>query len=359
MRHSVLLATLLLSSSALADGIDLGQASGYNAFVKNNFSVNSSDTEGKIAIGGDFIINGGYDLGTKINDFGMGDGPSLVVGGDIIKSGTGNLNIYRSATLPDPILGDAVVGGTVIGDPIDANTITNNADALPVDFTSAFEHLSALSDQLANRTATPAINAGWKLDFIPSNATSDDNVFVFNVDETLFQNQYGGNRTDWHLDVSAMQPNSTVVFNILDSDKDGQIDFTQANVFLNNSSNPLSDYFKKGLPNDKPPVQVLYNFYGANKLNITSDLYGSILAPKANIFSDSMVYGQVIGNEWTGNGQINYNPFVPVDPPVTAVSEPGILAMLLSALLVMVYRRRSRSNLKRKAPLNTCNVVIA
>ena len=359
MRYSVLLAALFLSSSALADGIDLGQASGYNAFVKNNFSVNSSDTEGRIAIGGDFVIDGGYDLGTKINDFGMGDGPSLVVGGDIIKSGTGNLNIYRSATLPDPILGDAVVGGTVTGGPIDANIVTSNTNALPVNFTSAFEHLSALSEQLANRTATPASNAGWKLDFVPSNTTPDDDVFVFNVDEALFKNQYGGIRTDWHLDINAMSPNSTVVFNILDSNQDGQIDFTQANVFLNNSSNPLSDYFKKGLPNDKPPVQVLYNFYGANTLNIASDLYGSILAPSANIFSDSMVYGQVIGNEWTGNGQINYNPFIPVDPPSTPVSEPSILAMLLSALLVLAYRRRSSSKLRRIPPAQSNNIAIA
>ena len=343
MRHIALLTAMLLSSNALADGIDLGQASGYNAFVKENFSVTSSDTEGRIAIGGDFNINGGYDLGTKINDFGMGDGPSLVVGGNITKSGPGNLNVYLSSTLPDPILGDAVIGGTVTGGPIGANNIVQNANALPVNFNSAFDHLTSLSDQLANRTATPATNSGWKLDFVPGATTPEDDVYVFNVDEALFKNQWGGNRSDWHLDITSMSPNSTVVFNIVDSNGDKTIDFTQANIFLNGNQ-ALSEYFNKGQANGQPPVQVLYNFHGANTLNITSDLYGTILAPEANIFSDSMVYGQVIGNAWTGNGQINYNPFVPVDPPTTPVSEPGMLAMFFSAIAVMMIRRRKKTS---------------
>jgi len=99
MRLLLFVSALFVSAGAMADSIDLGQASNYNIFVKGDYTVETSDVEGRVAVGGDLNVNGGYDVGTHVTEFGMGDGPSLVVGGDINKSGTGFLNVYNSQAL--------------------------------------------------------------------------------------------------------------------------------------------------------------------------------------------------------------------------------------------------------------------
>ena len=58
-----LVAASLFSMASQAGGISLGQAANYNVFVKENFSASSSDTEGAAAIGGNLLVNGGYDFG--------------------------------------------------------------------------------------------------------------------------------------------------------------------------------------------------------------------------------------------------------------------------------------------------------
>lgn len=340
MRHLAIIASLLLSVQSLADTIDFGQASQYNAFIKGNYSVNSSDVEGRVALGGNLYVDGGYDIGTQIIDYGMGDGPSLVVGGDIIKTQSGNFNVYQSATLPNPVLGDVVMGGAFSGGPSSIGIVTENSTNLPVDFDSAFTHLEALSTQLSQRSATSVVDHGWALEFtVDPDAAPTDGVYVFNVTQDMFT-------TDWYVNTDNMAEDATVVFNI--SNENGTIvDFSQANVFLANSnnpfdsSNPLSSYFNKGAANGEPPVQLLYNFFGASQLNLNSDLYGTVLAPTADIKSnESTIYGQVIGKSWQGDMQINYNPFEPVDPVTTPVPEPTSLLMLAFALVLLSGRKR-------------------
>ncbi|MEW6989076.1 collagen-binding domain-containing protein [Colwelliaceae bacterium 6441] len=354
MRKIAFIASLLFSLQAYADSINLGDASKYNAFVKGNYKVTSSDVEGRVAVGGNLTIDGGYDIGTKINDFGMGSGPSLVVGGDINKTGPGNLNVYRSSTLPNPVLGDVVLGGTLNGGPSDIGTLTENSNNLPVDFDNAFAHLENLSNQLSQRTAVNAdASAGWKLDFKadPNNVPSD-NIYVFNVSQDQLRTQWGGLRTDWHLDTTGMAADATVVFNITNSNGT-VVDFTQSNIFLN-GNDPLSAYYNKGTANNKPPVQVLYNFNGASQLNLNTDLYGSILAPTADIKANSsVIWGQVIGQSWEGNMQINYNPFDPVGS-TTPVPEPATYLSFLIALAIMLVRRKSTKTTQEVVTFNTC-----
>jgi len=346
MRSLAIVASVLFSLPTLADSIDLGQASKYNAFVKENYSVNSSDVEGRVAIGGDLTIDGGYDIGTQIIDYGMGDGPSLVVGGNITKTGSGNFNVYQSATLPNPVLGDVVLGGTLTGGPSTIGTISENSASLPVDFDNAFAHLESLSEQLSQRTASEMINHSWALEFkVDPNVVPEDGVYVFNITDDQLKTNWGL-KTDWYVNTEGMAADATVVFNV--SNKNGDpVDFTQSNVFLTNnsdpykSSDPLSGYFNKGAANNTPPVQVLYNFYGASQLNLKSDLYGSILAPTADIKAiDSVIWGQVIGKSWEGNMQINYNPFDPVGETPTPVPEPASAILLLLALALMLGRKK-------------------
>lgn len=349
------LASMLFSLQAYAGSIDLGDASKYNAFVKGNYSVNSSDVEGRVAVGGNLNIHGGYDIGTQINDFGMGDGPSLVVGGDINKTGSGNFSVYRSSTLPNPVLGDVVLGGTLTGGPTSIGTVNENSSSLPVDFDNAFAHLTDLSEQLSQRTAVNAdTSAGWKLDFkADPNNTPTDNVYVFNITQDQLKTQWGGLRTDWHLDTTGMAEGATVVFNIK-NESGSVVDFTQSNIYLN-GTDALSGYFNKGSANGKPPVQVLYNFYGASQLNLNTDLYGSILAPTADIKANSsVIWGQVVGQSWEGNMQINYNPFDPVGSTPNPVPEPATLFSFLIAFVIMLVRKKSVNNKAEFEPSSTC-----
>ncbi|WDE01942.1 choice-of-anchor A family protein [Thalassomonas actiniarum] len=347
MRHLTLLAGLLISGQTLAGPIDFGQASQYNAFIKEDYSVTSSDVEGRVAVGGNLTVNGGYDIGTQIIDYDMGDGPSLVVGGDINKTGTGSLNVYQSATLPNPVLGDVVLGGTFTGGPSSIGSITENSSNLPVDFSGAFAELEALSHQLAQESDIAVIDHGWALEFaLDPNLVFEDEVYVFNVSQDMFA-------TDWYVNTDGMGEDATVVFNIA-NDNGSTVDFSQANVFLTDSSNPfdssdpLSGYFNKGTANNEPPLQLLYNFDDVDLLNLNSDLYGSVLAPTADIkANESTIYGQVIGKSWQGNMQINYNPFKPVPPDTTPVPEPeGLLLFALG--LALVFARKQLSPFKFK-----------
>jgi choice-of-anchor A domain-containing protein len=342
MRTLAVIATLLLSFQALADSINLGQAGKYGAFVKNNYSVTSSDVEGRVAVGGDLNIDGGYDIGTQIIDFGMGDGPSLVVGGNINKTGGGFLNVYQSAFTSPNVGGDIVLGGTLNGGPTTSGTVTENSTDLPVDFANAFSHLENLSQELSQRTdASTVTDNGWNLEFtVDPSVVPEDGVYVFNVTQDIFT-------TDWYVNTDGMADDATIVFNV-SNNSDSVVDFSQANIYLTtganptDSSDPLSGYYNKGAANVDTPLQVLYNFYGASQLNLNSDLYGSILAPTADIKANSsVIYGQVIGQSWEGNMQINYNPFEPVGGgDTTPVPEPSTFVIFALALALLLGRNK-------------------
>jgi len=207
-----------------------------------------------------------------------------------------------------------------------------------------------LSQQLAQRAALQTIDHNWALEFkVDPNVVPVDGVYVFNITDDQLKKSNGGNKTDWYLNTDGMAADATVVFNITNKNGD-TIDFSQSNVFLTNNSNPfgatdpLSGYFNKGSANGTPPIQVLYNFYGASQLDLKTDLYGSILAPSADIKAiSSVIWGQVIGNSWEGNMQVNYNPFDPVGS-TTPVSEPSaVLLFVLAFGFLAIRQKRSKA----------------
>jgi len=334
MRLLLFVSALFVSAGAMADSIDLGQASNYNIFVKGDYTVETSDVEGRVAVGGDLNVNGGYDVGTHVTEFGMGDGPSLVVGGDINKSGTGFLNVYNSQALD--IDGTAAVGGSVNLSQGGIEAQIESGSELPVNFDSAFAHLENLSEQLANRTANGQVaDEGWKLDFtVDPNVVPEDGVYVFNVTQDMFT-------TDWYLHTEGLADDATIVFNISNPGSTS-VNLTQSTLFLNDHTDRMSSYFTAGAENQDPSFQVLYNFHGVNTLEIGTELYGSVLAPTADITMAGAgtppIYGQVIGKSWESNSQINFNPFDPIGDP-TNVSEAPTIVMVALAFVVLFGRR--------------------
>lgn len=331
MRFFILLATLFLSAYASADAINFGEASKYNAFIKEDYSVTSSDVEGRVAVGGNLNVNGQYDIGTKINEYGMGSGPSLVVGGNINKtSQNGNFNVYGSG-------GDVVLGGTLTGGPAQIGSLTEESDNLPVDFDDAFSHLNSLSQQLSERTASSTTQEWGALNFdVDPKVTPVDGVYVFNVTQEQLDSTY-----TWYLNMNGLAEDATVVFNIKNNNGSG-VNFAAKEIILVDKNGPehLSNY-KKSLTNEKAPVQVLYNFYGASELNLQQGVYGSVLAPNADITAvTGEVYGQVVGKSWDGNMQINYNPFEPVGKPPKPVPEPTSMLIFSLALLLLFGKKQ-------------------
>lgn len=343
--------------------IDLGAASQYNAFLKGDFKVKGTDTQGRVAVGGNFEVDSGHDVGKRIHQFGMGTGPSLVVGGDVIKKGNGNFNVYEDGPHLDPHQGDIVYAGNVIGKQngaIEANLINVAQHELPIDFDDAFAHLNKLSNDLAAATVSGTTTSQWSaLTFIPT-STPSDNVYVFNVTQEQINST-----TDWY--VNGVDDSASIVFNVTNpnqvkgrasnqvvSCKQGQsacVQLSQANLTINGKL--VSNHLNKDNLNNRLENQVLYNFSGAAQLNIATDFYGTMLAPSADIKGGSAhIYGQIIGKSWQGNMQLNYNPFTPVggNGGVTTPVPTPTTIWIFSLALALVYVNRKSIKVKRIKP---------
>lgn len=353
---------LLLSSGLLTAGVNaatisLGQAAPYNAFIQQNFTANTSDTRGRLAVGGNMIIQpgngggGGYTVGYGAT----GSGPSLVVGGDIIKTGEGFLRVHHNGNNN----GDVVYAGTLNvaktaagGIPFNGNATKVSPANLPVDFNAAFTHLNNLSNTLAAQT-TPATKSGdLILTFTPAKPTAD-NVYVFNLTQDDF-NKYQG------FNVQGVNADALIVFNISNPNKiasnstnAADANFCakgEANCFVfaqkSVSINGVNAYQGTiGTANPTAPLasQIMYNFKDIARLRLGAEVYGTVLAPKAAIQTDaSVVWGQVIAKSWTGNSEIDPAPLKPPAGGKPSVSAPPVWSLLLLCAALLVWRRPSR-----------------
>ncbi len=338
----------LTTGFAQAGSISLGQAANYNLFVKENFSATSADTEGAVAIGGNMIIDGGYDVGFVT---GSGNAASLTVGGDIIKSGTGALNVYNGnykiGAAPYGKPGNLVYGGTVpvpgSQNSIYASSKTNQQPA--INFNTAFSQLEQLSSTLANMTTPITTNRNTQdriLTFKPA-VVSTSNVYVFELTQADLENF----RTI-RIDNSNISKDALIVFNM--TNKAGTVASEQSTAMTCPPGTPNCFTLRQNTyqignqvteSNTKLGQNVLFNFNGINDLRISSAVYGSILAPKAAINAPTgVIWGQVIAKSWTGNEQVNFNPLnIPTGQPT--VSAPPAWALMLLPLLLVIRRRYS------------------
>jgi choice-of-anchor A domain-containing protein len=324
MKFNRLLVTilgLLLSSvnyCAVAGIINLGAAADYNAFIHQNFSATSSDVEGRVAAGGDVDISN-YSVnikGTTQLYIETDELPALVVGGD--------LNFSSGQ-----VAGDVYVGGnyTPTGTGTITNGVVNTGGVAPIDFDTEFTNLIDLSTNLGLLTANSTATDKWSsqhLVGLGQNGLADD-LHIFNLDasDMLF--------TDYFL--SQIDKSDTVLFNISGTDiATSSGNFGGSDESLVNMSD-----------------NIIFNFFEAETLNINAALFGTILAPKADVEAPSgVIWGQVIANSWDGNTQINDNPFASnaIYTPVTSsitVPEPSSVAILaLSLFGLFAFRRQTK-----------------
>lgn len=334
LKHVSAVLALVIATQANAISIDLGPATGYNLFIKENFTQPGADSQGKIAIGGNANI-GQYDVGVNYEPNTWRDGKQfwtepgkysdvLVVGGDLTTTqwAWGNIkgNLVLGGTLTEGSSKNAVLGSTT--------------KATPIDFNTAFEQFNALSQELAGQTNTGGLEFKYN-NWLILDGTSSNDVYVTNITGQML-----ANATD--LTANGLDSNDTLIINV--SGKN--INFDSLNYGQRESFDAL----------DISASNILYNFFEAESITFSGGIKGNILAPNANFtFLQGDLSGQVIAKSWTGGWGAQANlwdgffvppvdiPPTPTTPPKVDVPEPSSVLLLLCGLLALVVIRRTRA----------------
>jgi choice-of-anchor A domain-containing protein len=326
------LITLFFATQASAMNIDLGAATGYNLFIKENFSQPGADSQGKIAIGGNANI-GQYDVGVNYEPGTHRDGLQfwtepgkysdvLVVGG----------NLTTNQWSWGNIKGNVILGGELTAGSSKNSVLGTTTKATPIDFDTAFEELSLLSQELASESNTGGIEFKYN-NWLILDGTAVNDVYVANITGDML-----AKATD--MTALGLDQNDTLVINV--SGKN--INFDSLNYGQRESAAAL----------DMSASHILYNFFEAETITFNGGFKGNILAPKADFtFLQGDLSGQVIAKSWTGNWGAQANLwdglFVPpidtppTTPPVVSVPEPSSVFLLCCGLLALLLIRRNHA----------------
>ena len=316
-------------SSAQAGWIGLGPATGYTEFVIGDSNRFNSDSQGRLAVGGNLTLQS-MSIATSVPS-----GNNLLVGGNLTQT-------YGSVNGQALIGGKATLTGTASGATYHVDNLagsSTNSGASIVSpsglsstfFADAAASLKAESTYLGSLASTAT--ALLQYNALNFNAGSS-NFALFHVTASQLASASSG------LNFKSDVANTTFV---IDVDKDG------TTFSLPNTGTSFS-----GL-NPSNVGHVLYNFYdtpvGNSTINLTS-VHGSVLAPFANVnFSSGGFNGQLIAGSLTGNGESHIydygsdtsNPtaFVGTIPtPPAAVPEPGSIVLFGMGAIALLYVRR-------------------
>jgi len=321
--HGLLLSAVLLggsySSITTATVIDFGIASNYNVFVQNDFVAANSDVEGRLAAGGDVAITS-YSVNSKNGSQLYSDtttNPALLVGGDLsFNNGQVSGDVYVQGNYTP------IASGNILNGSLNSDTVSS------IDFNATFSDLTQLSENLSALSSNSSAIDKWTTQYLTGTGSNDAggdlHIFSLDVSDLYFSNYL----------LSGVDAGDTVLFNVSgDNISTGWGNFAGSDFSLSDLS-----------------ANIVYNFYEANSINLTAAMYGSILAPTADIYSTyGVIEGQVIAASWNGNFQVNDNPFVSsVSSNSNSVSVPAPTGMifLLLGLLTLTMRRQVFSKIR-------------
>ncbi|MCK9426452.1 MAG: choice-of-anchor A family protein [Ignavibacteriaceae bacterium] len=241
---------------------DLGAATEFNLFVIDTLIQPSSDTEGKVAVGGYADLRN-YSVGDKLP---ANSGDVLVVGNHLtFFSG----RVYNGRTTYENFITSTTQFTSDEG--IFQDTV--------LDFSGAENHLLNLSNQLSNLAETDTVGFEWgNVQLTGTNPVQN----VFFVEDSLISAA-----NNFTIDVPN---NSTVIVNVKGNSITWKGGFSVVGTQIDN---------------------VLINFFEADTVKVSDiNITASCLAPKAVLdFPHGLITGQVMVRCMFGAGQFNLSPF--------------------------------------------------
>lgn len=303
----LLLVVPVFASFSLSQAANLGAANDFNAVIFGNMTVNGGDSEGAIAVGGNWVTNNTYVVNshstTPNPSIGGATNLGLYVGGSMNAGSNPGSTQVNSAR-------NAYIGGAVSGTPgMNGGILFSNSGLVSPTF---------FANQLAYSTAQSSTLAG--LGGMSVNTSNPNNysisivntggLNVFQIDGSLLS----GGKT---LDVVGGTGAETIVFNV-----------TGANVNWGTSYN-----------GDKS--KTLWNFSQASVLTVQDRaLQGSVLATGAAVSMSQNIEGTLIANSLNSFNGAELHSFTFTGDPV-----PEPMTMLgLGAMALVAARRRKKAN---------------
>jgi choice-of-anchor A domain-containing protein len=328
------LLTLFATPSAMAydPANPLGLSAGLNLLAFDNFSVPSSDVEGRVAIGGNANISG-YSINTKNGYNALYSGTGLTV--------AGNLN-FTSGN----ILGNTIVGGNllsssagsfsgnlqVMGD-IEAGNQWLNAKSIA--YGGKATGLSTYQESTALKAPAGSIQLG--IDFASERARTTDLSQTFDALANT-----GSVRNSWGTLTLNANAADLAVFDISSAELAGNLSLeglTANTTVLINVHGQSVDFGAHSYGNFASS-RVLFNLPEAKQVTFGAYVNASFLAPLANFTtSGGTINGQVIVANWSGPTQINDMVF---RGSIAAVPEPETYAMMLAGLVAVSFAAKLR-----------------
>jgi choice-of-anchor A domain-containing protein len=273
---------------SFAQECGLGTAGEFNTFIFGDFT-DSSDTEGRLAAGGNVNLSG-YSVGLELDADQYED--ILIVGGDLtFDSGTvhyGNVLVGGSGDGIHPTQVTVASGDIIIG------------EALPIDFDAEEEYLKALSTTLSQLESNGTSEIKWNCcAYLTGDGTSALQVFSLNGEDLLNASSFN---------IEDIPSGATVIFNV------------------SGTTAGLTDMSLESLKSIRN--KVLFNFYEATTLKLSGiAVQGSILAPFAHVDNPGgVIWGSIIAASWNGSMQQNHYPFTG-DLPCEEEDESGSITV--------------------------------
>lgn len=248
---------------------ELGLANEYNLFILGDLDQSNTDSQGRVAVGGNANLNN-FSIGLEM-DPSEGQRDDFIVGGNLsFADGTvvsGNITHGGSANLTNVDIPNG-----------ELKQIT------PINFATTDSQLKDISQDIKQYIINGEVtDESGTLVF-----TGDEAVNVFSVNGTQLANATG-------LDFNVTD-NSTIYINV--SGK--TINLSNFEMFLKTTG----------------ANRVLFNFYEATKIDITAiNVRGSVLAPYAAVtFNNAVINGTLVAQSLTGDGQSNLDYFNGCEP---------------------------------------------
>ncbi len=301
---------VMLGHAALAASPSNGDLlTGFNAMTLHDFR-STADSEGPILVGGDLtgsatVMNYAAVLPSSLGGFG-----SINVLGNTAGA------TYNANNLSVKV-GTASQGATFSG----AGSVTYNA-AFPTPFNTMWQQIATLSATLSllkNTSGSSLSGSGFTAG--AGTVSGVSNVAVLNL--TSAQLEAIGNPT--------MNLGSASLF-IINVDTSG----TGGNYTPAGGTNFNGQAYAGN---------VLWNFYNATSIAITTEFAGTIIAPNATVTNSGPIDGGLVASNFVGNGELHYKPLSTaginlVNAASNTVPEPSSVFLLLGGIGGLARARR-------------------